>query len=217
MNQSDNSLFISSDGLLKGYILGQVPNYEEYQDWRYNELTGDYMQASVTNFPNQMRIFDFEDGTRQIECYQNDCSEIPEKTTAIGVVSQKNIGTIDLHEEKYGIADFNNDGINEIFVIGVDSNDELFMDVKFYMFSYDKFSDSFEQTDLTDQITDIGRIKGPAFDFGDYDNDGVWEIFVVNLYDKATLMRNDGGNKRNWLYVRLVGTEDTRDGVGALI
>lgn len=178
MNQSDNSLFISSDGLLKGYILGQVPNYEEYQDWKYNESTGEYMQASVTNFPNQMRIFDFEDGTSQIECYQNDCSEIPEKTTAIGVVSQKNIGTIDLYEEKYGIADFNNDGINEIFVIGVDSNDELFMDVKFYMFSYDKFSDSFEQTDLTDQISDIGRIKGPAFDFGDYDNDQDIDIII---------------------------------------
>ena len=57
--------------------------------------------------------------------------------------------------------------------------------------------------------------RGSAF--GDYDNDGDWDIFVVNLDDKATLMRNDGGNKSNWLYVRLVGTEDTRDGVGALI
>jgi hypothetical protein len=179
MNQSDNSLFISADGRLNGYILGQVPNYEEYQDWRYNESSGENMQATVTHFPDQMRIFDFEDGTRQIECYQNDCSEIPEKTTnGIGVVSQKDIGSIDLYEEKYGIADFNNDGINEIFVIGVDSNDELFMDVKFYMFSYDKFSDSFERTDLTDQITDIGRIKGPAFDFGDYDNDQDIDIII---------------------------------------
>ena len=31
--------------------------------------------------------------------------------------------------------------------------------------------------------------------FGDYDNDGDWDVFVVNLDDRATLMRNDGGNK----------------------
>lgn len=179
MNQSDNSLFISADGRLKGYILGQVPNYEEYQGLEYNESTQDWMEATITEFPNQMRIIDFQDGTRRIDCYQIGCSEIPEKTTnGIGVVSQKDIGDLELFEEKYGIADFNNDGINEIFVIGVDSNDELFMDVKFYMFSYDKFSDSFERTDLTDQITDIGRIKGPAFDFGDYDNDQDIDIII---------------------------------------
>ena len=40
---------------------------------------------------------------------------------------------------------------------------------------------------------------------------------VVNLNDRAVLMRNEGGNGQHWLYVQLVGQAGSRDGVGALI
>ena len=37
---------------------------------------------------------------------------------------------------------------------------------------------------------------------GDYDNDGDPDLLIVNLNNKARLLRNDGGNKgRNWLTV----------------
>ena len=69
---------------------------------------------------------------------------------------------------------------------------------------------------ITGSALDLKYVsRGSAF--GDYDNDGDWDALVVNLDDRATLMRNDGGNKNNWLYVRLVGSTDTSDGVGALI
>ena len=53
--------------------------------------------------------------------------------------------------------------------------------------------------------------------FGDYDNDGDVDVFVVNLNDAPTLLRNDGGNSHNWLAVQVFGSRVNRDGVGARI
>ena len=57
--------------------------------------------------------------------------------------------------------------------------------------------------------------RGAAF--GDYDNDGDTDIFVVNLNQKAVLLRNDGGNGNNWLKIKTVGVKSNRDGIGARI
>ncbi len=57
--------------------------------------------------------------------------------------------------------------------------------------------------------------RGAAF--GDYDNDGDTDIFVVNLNQKAVLLRNDGGNRNNWLKIETVGVKSNRDGIGACI
>jgi len=57
--------------------------------------------------------------------------------------------------------------------------------------------------------------RGAAF--GDYDDDGDIDIFVVELNDAATLLRNEGGNKGRWFSVRLFGRQDNRDGIGARI
>ena len=40
---------------------------------------------------------------------------------------------------------------------------------------------------------------------GDYDNDGDVDLLVFNLDGPPQLLRNDGGNQRNWLSLRLVG------------
>ena len=57
--------------------------------------------------------------------------------------------------------------------------------------------------------------RGTAF--GDYDNDGDTDIFVVNLNQKAVLLRNNGGNGNNWLKIKTVGVKSNRDGIGARI
>ena len=59
----------------------------------------------------------------------------------------------------------------------------------------------------------VGR--GAAF--GDYDNDGDTDIFVMNLNQEAVLLRNEGGNKHNWLMIKTVGVTSNRDGIGARV
>jgi enediyne biosynthesis protein E4 len=57
--------------------------------------------------------------------------------------------------------------------------------------------------------------RGAAF--GDIDNDGDTDIVVSNVGQKAYVLRNDGGNRKNWIGIELVGTKSNRDGIGAKI
>ena len=74
-------------------------------------------------------------------------------------------------------------------------------------------------TEIADE-TGVGALQsrvGRGVAFGDYDNDGDVDLFVVNNHDRAVLLRNDGGNRNAWIQVKLVGTADNRDGVGSKI
>ena len=55
--------------------------------------------------------------------------------------------------------------------------------------------------------------RGAAF--GDYDNDGDIDVLVLNLGDTPSLLRNDGGNKQNWIKIKLIGTTCNRTAIGA--
>ena len=52
---------------------------------------------------------------------------------------------------------------------------------------------------------------------GDFDDDGDLDVFVHNLNDRPSLLRNDSGAENHWFGVHLVGTTSNRDGVGARV
>jgi hypothetical protein len=67
---------------------------------------------------------------------------------------------------------------------------------------------------------------GPAFNrpvvargaaYADYDRDGDLDIVVTTNDGPAYLFRNEGGNRNNWITVRLVGRKSNRDGIGAVV
>ena len=76
------------------------------------------------------------------------------------------------------------------------------------------------------QYEDISLASGPYFQeervgrggcFGDYDNDGDLDAYIVNLDDSGVFLRNDKGSKNHWIEIKLVGTTSNRDGIGARI
>jgi hypothetical protein len=57
--------------------------------------------------------------------------------------------------------------------------------------------------------------RGAAY--GDFDRDGDLDILVSSNNGPAVLYRNDGGNRNNWLRIRLIGTKSNRNGLGAAV
>ena len=52
---------------------------------------------------------------------------------------------------------------------------------------------------------------------GDYDNDGDLDVAVANNGEPANLLRNDGGNRGNWLQLHLKGRGANPSAIGAKV
>jgi len=119
--------------------------------------------------------------------------------------------------------DYDNDGDKDLFI----ANGHLFpqLDRANLGVSYAQTNQLFENLgDGTfDEVSEVSgeglRVKkvSRGASFGDYDDDGDIDILVLNLNDLPTLLRNEGGNKNNWLMVKTVGVKSNRDGIGARV
>lgn len=76
------------------------------------------------------------------------------------------------------------------------------------------------------RFVESGRNSGPGFAdpavgrtliAGDIDNDGDDDLVITNNGGPVDVLRNAGGNRRNALAVRLVGTIANRNGIGARV
>ena len=57
--------------------------------------------------------------------------------------------------------------------------------------------------------------RGAAF--GDFDNDGDIDVLAVNMNDRPSLYRNEGGNQNHWITLQLEGSRGNRDAIGARV
>jgi enediyne biosynthesis protein E4 len=110
--------------------------------------------------------------------------------------------------------DFNNNGSLDIF-IGNSDLSRLFgqEDQILENNGFGRFRDVSQN--MGDHFRRELLSRGAAY--ADYDNDGDLDIVVVNIAGPPVLLRNDGGNRNNWLMVDLEGTVGNRDALGAFV
>jgi hypothetical protein len=110
--------------------------------------------------------------------------------------------------------DYNNDGLVDIYK----ANGAL----KHLYGQEDQVFENIGEGKFRDVSWDLGsyfkkKLVGRGACFGDYDNDGDIDGYIVNLNDRGAFLRNNKGNTNNWLTLKLVGTTSNRDGIGARV
>ena len=119
--------------------------------------------------------------------------------------------------------DYDNDGHLDMFCANGNPQDvvELLVDHDTYAQRDQMFQNNGDGT-----YSDISETAGTYFSeelvgraaaTADYDNDGDMDIVIMNSNQRAVLLRNDGGNRKNWLGIKLVGIRSNRDGIGAKV
>ncbi len=122
-----------------------------------------------------------------------------------------------------GFVDYDNDGWADIIQI----NGHVYPEIEkynldahyklprlvYHNLGNGKFKDV--SADMGPGISERFSSRGAAF--GDYDNDGDIDVLVLNMNDPPSLLRNDGGNKNNWIKIKLIGTRCNRTAVGARV
>jgi hypothetical protein len=61
------------------------------------------------------------------------------------------------------------------------------------------------------------EFSGRGMATGDFDNDGDLDVLISNNGGAPLLLRNEGGNKNNWLGLQLVANKSNPSAVGAVI
>jgi len=110
--------------------------------------------------------------------------------------------------------DYDNDGYLDVFVANGNAHHEYTEeDVLMHNNRNGGFDDVADRSGPYFHQKHVGR--GAAY--GDYDNDGDPDLLVVNLNDTAKLLRNDGGNRNNWLKIEAKLPGGAVDALGARI
>jgi len=82
---------------------------------------------------------------------------------------------------------------------------------------FENVNGKFKNVSATSGEVFKGEWASRGLSVGDYDNDGDLDVLVINNGEPPLLLRNDGGNKNNWLGLQLVATKSNPGAVGAMI
>jgi hypothetical protein len=114
------------------------------------------------------------------------------------------------------LLDYDNDGWLDIFTAHGDAHHEY---VQEDTLARNKGDGTFEDVSSHSGKYFQQKYVGRGVSWADFDNDGDVDLLVINLNDFPRLLRNDGGNRRNWLGVEalLSFPSGTRLAIGARV
>jgi hypothetical protein len=121
------------------------------------------------------------------------------------------------------IADFDNDGLPDIFWVNGNVYPELEAKYPQYPFKgprilfRNKGGHTYEE--LTDEagLAMMERHASRGCALGDFDNDGDLDILIMNVNEPPSLLRNDAPSENHWLKIRLIGTRSNRSAIGSRV
>src|SRR5436853_5315693 len=122
-----------------------------------------------------------------------------------------------------GVIDYDNDGWPDILQI----NGHVYPEIEDHELGQTYKNPRLVYKNLGDgRFKDISSAMGPGINerfssrgaaFGDYDNDGDIDALVLNMNDLPSLLRNDGGNTKNWIKIKLIGSKCNRTAIGTRV
>jgi len=122
-----------------------------------------------------------------------------------------------------GFMDYDNDGWTDIFHV----TGHVYPEVESYHLDAHFLSPRLVYRNLGNgKFADVSKDMGPGVNavyssrgcaFGDFDNDGDVDVLILNTNDYPSLLRNEGGNRNNWITIKLLGTKCNRTAIGARV
>ena len=122
-----------------------------------------------------------------------------------------------------GFVDYDNDGWPDILYV----TGQVYPEIDSYKFDQKFKSPRVVYRNLGNgKFKDVSSQMGPGITalhssrgstYGDYDNDGEVDTLILNMNEMPSLLRNDGGNKNNWIKIKLLGTACNRTAIGARV
>ena len=114
----------------------------------------------------------------------------------------------------YGIAGFDYDNDGWVDLVAVGETKDYKAEVKLFR--------NLGPEGWKDVTADVGldkiQLKDPrAISTGDYDNDGATDLLITQNHGPAVLLKNEGGNKNNWLRVAPKGLNDNKSAIGTKV
>lgn len=130
--------------------------------------------------------------------------------------------TLEMSGWSNGVADFDNDGLKDLFVARGNVLDNI---AEFSNRTYGEPNSVFRNLgnmtfeDVTAQAGAAMQVSEPyrGAAIGDLFNDGHMDVVVTVLNGKAKILRNVSPNTNNWVAFQLVGTKSNSMGIGAQV